>query len=38
MKVKTDLLSENQEILLQLENKSLILNEQLIETQKQLEA
>lgn len=38
MKVKTDLLSENQEILLQFENKSLILNEQLIETQKQLEA
>lgn len=38
MKVKTDLLSENQEILLQYENKSLILNEQLIETQKQLEA
>lgn len=38
MKVKTDILSENQEILLQFENKSLILNEQLIETQKQLEA
>ena len=38
MKVKTDLLSENQEILLKFENKSLILNEQLIETQKQLEA